>query len=217
MIPLAAAEERNFPYKVEIADFSKGAPVDITSRNPFAKMPVADHKGFSLYESQAIAEYVNDLAGPGENNLIPTDIQEKARMNQFISIGKSEILSHMGMLVYNRFVKVEINGAAPDLEATAAAVEKMQRGLDVLEARLAECEYLAGSRYSLADLVYQPFFFYLNDPMFSFPEVKLIFTDKRPKLAAWVNKCKERPAWKKVHGMALGAIKMIKEMKAKKQ
>ena len=80
---LAAAlyvlEERQVPYSLvpwKQADLRTDAHLAL---HPFGRMPVLDHDGFKLYETQAILRYVAD-AFPGEP-LVPRDVRRRARMD----------------------------------------------------------------------------------------------------------------------------------------
>src|ERR1700704_1757741 len=54
------------------------------ARHPFGRVPVFDHDGFQLYETQAILRYVA-MAFAGEP-LEPARAREAARMNQLMGI-----------------------------------------------------------------------------------------------------------------------------------
>jgi glutathione S-transferase len=74
-----ALAERCVPYRlVEIDIFApEGPPADYAARHPFNRIPAFEHDGFRLYETGAIARYV-DEAFPGPS-LVPDDV--RARMH----------------------------------------------------------------------------------------------------------------------------------------
>ena len=53
-----------------------------TERHPFGRVPALQHDDFMLYETSAIAAYVDDVF-PGPK-LTPDDPRKRARMNQWI-------------------------------------------------------------------------------------------------------------------------------------
>jgi glutathione S-transferase len=116
--------------------------------HPFDRVPVLTHDGFTVYETAAIAAYVDDaFFGPA---LSPAGARERARMNQWISSVNSYyypwIVYH---LVHERVVFREL-GIAADEAVVAAALPHIDRGLDVLEKVLgAGTAFLAGDRVAL--------------------------------------------------------------------
>ncbi len=123
--------------------------------HPFDRVPVLTHGDFTLYETAAIAGYVDDaFFGPA---LAPANPRERARMNQWISSVNEYyypwIVRH---LVHERVVLHEL-GIAADEARVAAALPHIDRGLDVLETTLgAGTAFLAGDRPTLADYFMLP-------------------------------------------------------------
>src|SRR5213082_2769472 len=58
------------------------APVHL-ARHPFGRVPVLQHGDFVLYESSAIAAYIDEVF-PGPK-LTPADPRKRAKINQWIS------------------------------------------------------------------------------------------------------------------------------------
>jgi len=81
-----ALVEKGVAYRLEEVDiFAEGGPpADHLARHPFGRIPAFEHDGFRLYESGAIARYV-DEAFPGPV-LQPAAPKARARVNQAISI-----------------------------------------------------------------------------------------------------------------------------------
>ena len=74
-------EEKGIDYT--LTETLLGSP-EIFAIHPFGRMPVLRHGDFTLYESKAIASYL-DRAFPGPN-LIPTDPKESALTEQWVSL-----------------------------------------------------------------------------------------------------------------------------------
>lgn len=123
--------------------------------HPFDRVPVLTHGDFTIWETAAIASYVDDaFCGPA---LSPAGARERARMNQWISAANSYfhpwIIQH---LVNERVVFPEL-GIAPDEETVAAALPKIRQGLEVLERVLGSgLAFLACERPTLADYFMLP-------------------------------------------------------------
>ena len=69
--------------EVDIFDSSK-CPADYAERHPFAKIPAFEQDGFRLYETDAIAHYVNEAFGGGK--LMPFGPRPRARCLQIMRI-----------------------------------------------------------------------------------------------------------------------------------
>ena len=85
---LLTLAETNTPYELNVVDFAKGEHKQQPhlSRQPFGQVPAIEDDGFALYESRAIARYINQKV---RGKLVPTDLFEHARMEQWISIETS--------------------------------------------------------------------------------------------------------------------------------
>jgi glutathione S-transferase len=123
--------------------------------HPFDRVPVLTHGDFTVWETAAIAAYVDDaFCGPA---LAPANARQRARMNQWVSAVNSYyypwIVDH---LVRERVVFREL-GIAADETVVAAALPRIDHGLEVLERMLGiGMGFLAGERVSLADYFMLP-------------------------------------------------------------
>ena len=122
--------------------------------HPFDRVPVLTHGDFTVYETTAIAAYVDDaFHGPA---LSPSNARERARMNQWISSVDSYYYPWIHQLVRERVLFREL-GIAADEAVVAAALPHVRHGLDVLERTLGTgMAFLAGERRSLADYFMLP-------------------------------------------------------------
>ncbi len=79
-------EEKGVDYDLVEVDALQGAnrTPEHLARHPFGKVPAFEHDGFALYETDAIARYVNE-SFPG-TDLVPADARSRARMTQAIGI-----------------------------------------------------------------------------------------------------------------------------------
>src|SRR5947209_18893732 len=74
--------EKGADYHFHDTETEMYLPVHL-ERHPFGRVPVLRHGDFMVYETSAIAAYVDEvLPGP---KLTPTDARARARMNQWIS------------------------------------------------------------------------------------------------------------------------------------
>src|SRR5471030_2162939 len=90
---LFTLHETNTAYEMVVVDFAKGEHKQEPhlSRQPFGQIPAMDDDGFHLYESRAMARYIDGKAG---GKLSSTDLKTRAVMEQFISIETSNFTPH---------------------------------------------------------------------------------------------------------------------------
>lgn len=156
-----ALAEKGVAYRFEEVDFMQGGmPAEQLARQPFGKVPALEHDGFALYETGAIARYV-DEAFPGPA-LQPDDPKARARMAQVIGIVDSYgYPAIVGQLVVQRLVSPMLGGTT-DEAAIKAALPTVLTSIVALESLLDDSPYLAGDALSLADLHLAPIFGYFT-------------------------------------------------------
>ena len=155
-----AFEEKGVAYRL-ISAFPHSP--EINALHPFGKIPVMRHGDFVLFESRAIAAYVDRaFDGPA---LMPSDTALAATAEQWISaINTSvfpEIVSYMQA---NAFPKGP-NGLR-DERLIAETLPVVGKCIDVLNSATAATGHLAGSDFTLADMYLMPILAYLRN----FPE-----------------------------------------------
>ena len=183
---LMTLAETGTAHELNVIDFAKAEHKadPYLSRQPFGQLPALDDDGFALYESRAIARYINDKAkGP----LLPTDLRARALTEQWISVETSNFTPHAMKFVYHYIFQRK-----QDEAVLAAATDALQNCLTVMERQLATTPHLAGEAFTLADICYMPYI----DYVMSTPG-KEIFA-KFPHVMAWWNRVSERPTWRKV-------------------
>ena len=115
----ATLEEKSAPYRVlPIAPGGVKSEPHI-SRHPFGRMPVLEHDGFALYETQAILRYLDRiLPAPA---LSPADPKAAARMDQVMNISDWYLFQGAGnVIAFQRIVKPALMGGTADEAAIAA-------------------------------------------------------------------------------------------------
>jgi glutathione S-transferase len=175
--------ELGMPYDlVEIDIFSKGAvPADYRDRHPFSRIPAFEHDGFRLFETDAIVGYIVDSFDGAV--LLPTGIQERARMRQIMRILDNYAYPWLVWGVYVEEMERDRLGGL-----TREELERASTCLKVLS-QLAADEYMAGTQLSLADLWALPMLAYLDLA----PAGHRLLQDM-PKLAAWLGRMQRRPS-----------------------
>src|SRR6185312_9304178 len=103
--------------------------------HPFDRVPILQHGDLTVYETSAIATYVDEaFEGPA---LQPKDVRARARMNQWISSVNSYYYPYMIYHVtHERLVYPQL-GIASDEKVVAHALPKVETALTVVERELA--------------------------------------------------------------------------------
>lgn len=184
-----ALEEKGVAYRLQEVHVHgpDGVPADHLWRQPFGKIPAFEDNGFALYETGAISRYIDEaFAGPA---LQPSAPQQRARMNQAISILDAYAYPSWVWGLFVERVSKPRRGAAADEETTAAARPKAQACCAALAAILADQPFLCGEQISLADLHAAPMLACL-----SMTEEGRGMIAKEGALEAWWDRLRARPA-----------------------
>jgi glutathione S-transferase len=123
--------------------------------HPFNRVPILKHRDFLLYETAAIAAYVDEAFG-GEA-LQPRDLHARARMHQWISAVNGYYYPYIiWHLTHERLIFPAL-GIASDEKIVATALPKIATGLDIMERELRNGQgYLACEELTLADFFMLP-------------------------------------------------------------
>jgi glutathione S-transferase len=201
---LATLEEKSAPYRVApVAPGATKSP-QYLARHPFGRVPVLEHDGFWLYETQAILRYLDRvLPKPA---LTPADPRRAARMDQAMNINDWYLFQGVGnVIVFHRVVGPRVMGLQPDEAAISAAMPKARTVFSELARLLGGQPFLAGDALSLADLMVAPAVaFFTQTPEWTelgAPHANLV---------AWLSRMEARPSlkattWERVAEMAKAA------------
>ena len=95
-----ALAEKGVEYTLHPVDIfaDGGPPRDYLDLNPFGRIPSFRHGTFELYETDAIAAYIDEaFDGP---ELMPRDVKTRARARQIMRLADAEIYKHLVWGVY---------------------------------------------------------------------------------------------------------------------
>ena len=186
-------EETSTPYTLESVDILSGEQTnaDYLAKHPFGKVPTLVVDGEVLYETGAIAAYLDEtLNGAG---FTPTDPMQRAHMRQIMAIVDSYLYAPaISTMTIQRLI-VPSQGGQSDEAAIKAAVPKAKTALEAIEA-IATCSpYLLGNDVTLADFYLMPVVLYLSKT----PEFGAVM-EPTPKLKTWWETASQRPSFVKV-------------------
>ncbi|KAG5643796.1 hypothetical protein DXG03_009619 [Asterophora parasitica] len=138
--------EKGVPFELVPINLSKGEhkTPEYLEKQPFGQVPYIDDDGFILYESRAIARYIETkYAGQGPQ-LIPTDPKARALFEQAASIETFHFDPPASSAVYEKVFK-PFYGLTPDTDIYDGHIQKLNTKLDVYEKILSKQKYLAGN------------------------------------------------------------------------
>jgi glutathione S-transferase len=176
-------EEKGVTYAFQ--QVRPGSP-DSRELHPFARVPVLRHGELVLFETAAIASYVDETF-PGLT-LQPPDPPSRAQMWKWISIvnGYMDPITTRGVIVER--LSALAMGQRPDEAAIRAALPVVDRQLSVLEAELAGRTFLSGGTVTLADLFVYPIIYYIG----CLPEARSLLGG-REAIGHWRARIERRP------------------------
>ena len=166
---------------------AEGPPASYRLRHPFDRIPAFEHAGFALYETGAITRYIDEaFEGPA---LQPTDVRERARCNQLVSMADNYVYPQLVWGVYVERVSKPRRGEATNESKFMTALAAAEICLKAMADIKGDAPWLAGSRLTLADLYAAPMFAY-----FLKAEEGRDMLRKQRSLAVWWSKMAERPS-----------------------
>ncbi len=201
---LTTLEEKGASYRLSpVAPGGLRSPAHL-ARHPFGRVPVLEHDGFLLYETQAILRYLDRvLPAPA---LTPADPRRTARMDQVMNVNDWYLFQGVGnVIVFHRVVAPRVMGLTPDEAAIEAAMPRARSVFAELARLLGEQPWFAGEAISLADLLVAPHLgLFTQTPEWS------VLGAPHKNLVAWLARMEARPSlkattWERVSEMAQAA------------
>ncbi len=182
------AEECGVPYEHE--DLTRHATMDAKSAavrevNPIGKIPVIADGDFVLAESMAINLYLAKKYG---RHLWPTGEQDQAKALQWSFFAVTELDPPLIQLMIERTFRKEADRNAENEKKNA---ELVKRPLAALEGHLAEHLWLVGAVFSVADLNVASILSLATGATQELADY--------PHIQGWLNRCQDRPSWKKLN------------------
>lgn len=154
--------------------------------NPNGKIPVLVDGDFVLWESRAITGYLASC-NP-QKNLYPDDPKKRALVDQWSYWHAIHLGPAMQRIVFERLLKSRFGMGAPDANAVDSGFRDIALFMPVLDANLADREWIAGG-LSIADFAIASTFVFRGPA-----EISL---DDAPHVSAWIARMETRPAWQK--------------------
>jgi glutathione S-transferase len=142
---LWALEEAEIPYELELVSGEGESAERHRARHPLGRVPVLeDDDGQTVFESSAICLHVAELASPGLGLIPAAGTYERALTYQWIFFVMTEIEPPA--------ITARLSRARGDGE-DESALKRTGRGIDAVEAAMADRDYILGESFSVADIV----------------------------------------------------------------
>jgi glutathione S-transferase len=184
----AVAAHLGLSLEFELVDLTKGQQrtPEYLALNPTGRTPVLVDGDFTLWESNAIMQY---LASRTANALWPNDTRVRADIMRW----QSWQLAHWSKegcepLIFERLVKSILRLGPPDAAVVAKGTEAFNREARMLDAHLARHACLVGATTTLAD-------FSVAAPLFYVKEAELPIGGY-PHVQEWFARVSALPAWR---------------------
>ncbi|XP_041936137.1 glutathione S-transferase theta-1b isoform X2 [Alosa sapidissima] len=176
--------------------------------NMMRKVPAMRDGEFHLAESIAIMMYLSEKFQTPDH-WYPTDIQKRARVNEYLSWQHTAVRMHGTRVFWLRLMIPKMLGEEVPKDKMAAALEDLDGSLQLIEEKfLQDRPFIAGDDISLADLVA---IVEIMQPVGSGLDV----FEKRPKLSGWRNRVRAAigpELFDEAHQIILSAQEMVKSM-----
>jgi glutathione S-transferase len=123
---------------------------ELAAIHPLAKMPVLRHGEIELFESKAIATYL-DRSFPGPQ-LIPSEPHLAALTEQWVSLVNTVMDRTLIRTYLFAYIAPKTADGKPDRAAIDAVMPMVREQLGILDRAVAATGYLAGDRFTFADI-----------------------------------------------------------------
>jgi glutathione S-transferase len=153
--------------------------------NPNGKVPTLVDGEFSLWESNAIIQYLAEQTP--NNTLLPKDAQSRADILRWQFWEASSFTPACMVYVYENVLKPILGSGEPNAEELQKAEGKFHRVAKVLDEHLANHAYLVGDSLSLADVAVASVLMYAKQGQYPL--------DTYQHIQAWFAKIQQLPAW----------------------
>jgi glutathione S-transferase len=187
-----ALEEAGLPYRSRLLAQGDQDKPEYRVLQPFGQVPMLEEDGFALFESGAIALYI----GERSEALLPKDPQARARATQWLIAALNSVEPFVMDVA-----RIDIFYADQEWAKLRrpGAVEFVQRRLAALSKSLGDKPYLDGDRFTAGDLM-------MTTVLRILKHTDIVTSDKR--LAAYVERCTTRPAFKRAFDAQITDFKL---------
>lgn len=172
--------EKGIDFETREVDLSNKSEEFLTA-SPTGKVPVIVVDGESIYESNIVNEYLDEITG--DPRLMPEDPRPRAHARIWMSFADTDFFPAV-------FVTSVGRSRGYSEERIAEGHDRLRKALGRLEDRLEGRDYLAGE-FSLADVAHAGNFVRVRE----LEEREELDLDTHPNVAAWMARIEERESY----------------------
>ncbi|MEO0440936.1 MAG: glutathione S-transferase family protein [Pseudomonadota bacterium] len=154
-------------------------------RHPFRKVPTVEIDGLNLFESVAIAQYIDNAHNGGA--LQPGDAKVRAEMDRWIAIANNYLFPAFEHGLVMPYLAHQHLGTPLRSDIIEAALPEIAHHLGVVCERIEQSSHFAGPDFSLADI----FVYCVTRPVQLNPEGAELIGQLLP-LRHWLNRIGKR-------------------------
>ena len=186
-----ALEEAGLPYKTRLLAMGDQDKPEYRALQPFGQVPILEEDGHVLFESGAIVLHIGERC----ETLLPKEAGARGRATQWLIAALNSIEPFiMNVALIDLFYANEEWAKL----RRAGAVAFAERRLSALSTSLGDKPYLDGDRFTAGDLM-------MTTVLRILKHTDIVTGDKR--LAAYVERCTARPAFKRALDAQIGDFK----------
>lgn len=181
-----AAEEFGITYEIVPVDLMKGESKtpEHMARHPFGKIPVIEHDGHFIFESNAIVRYLGSLS---QSKAFPTNLLERAKADQWLEYFAHQTGRWTTSYWFESVIGPKYFNETANEKRLAEYREWILGSMPVIDQLLAKNTYLTGNEFTMADLV-------AHCGMMGFKEAGLPLGDFR-NFTRWFEAVEGRPSY----------------------
>ena len=194
----ATINNLNISVDLEYLDLIDGdlATPEYFALNPNGKVPTLIDGDFTLWESNAIMQYLADKVP--DNTLFSQEPHIRADIIRWQCWEQAHFNNALGSISLEAAIKPHLLKQEPDQSVIDAASESLKTFSNVLENHLKECDYVVGNNLTLAD--------YSIISIEGFKDMLPFDWSSYPRLNAYFDRVRNDPHWASTAPESLEAI-----------
>lgn len=172
---------------IQIVDLfaGQGQTPEFLRINPNGKVPALTDGDFSLWESNAIVQYLAKKAG--NTTLLPADAASNADVLRWQFWETANWAPACAVYIFENVLRGMMGRGDPDAAELAKNDEKFHRFAKILNDHLADRAWLVGSGLTLADVSVAPLLMYGETAKYPLADY--------PNIRNWFGKIQQLPEW----------------------
>jgi glutathione S-transferase len=183
-----AAEELGLNYQIIPIDLVKGETKtpEHLKRHPFGKIPVIEHEGRFLFESNAIVRY---MGGLDSTPAYPSQKMDRAQVDQWLEYFSHQAGRWTTSVWFQKCIGPKYFNEQPDAKVIAEMTKWLLEVMPVIDQKLSQNAFLTGEQFTLADVV-------AHTGMMGYKAAELPLSDFK-NFVKWFEAVEQRPSFKR--------------------